>query len=107
MQRLLQAFKNSLSGLYIAYKEETAFKQEVFLSILLIPLAVFTAKDQAHLLLMIGSVLILLITELLNTAIEATIDYISMERHPLAKKAKDTASAAVLIALFFVVICYI
>ncbi|MDG1286428.1 MAG: diacylglycerol kinase [Rickettsiales bacterium] len=90
----------SLAGLAIATKEEVSFQQELLLSALLIPLALFafdiTGVEKA---LLVGSIFLILITELLNTAVEATIDRISDEKHPLSKKAKDTGSAAVLLAL--------
>lgn len=99
MTRLYKAFLYSLSGMKAAWCDEPAFRLEIILTILMLPASFILAPDQSSLLLMIGSLLLVLILELLNTAIEATVNHISTDIHPLAKKAKDTASAAVLIAL--------
>ena len=99
MKRIWLAFLYSLSGIGAAWRDETAFREEVFLSIIMIPAAIFLAPDKISLILMIGSVLLVLALELVNTAVEASINRIGSEIHPLSKKAKDTASAAVLIAL--------
>lgn len=99
MKRWWSAFLNSMDGMVSAWRGEAAFRQEVVLAIFAIPFAVFIAPDAVSMLLLIGSILILLIVELLNTAVEATVDRIGLHRDDLAKKAKDTASAAVLIAL--------
>ena len=107
MNRILKAFFYSLAGLRAAWKDETAFRQEVLLALLLIPAAFFLAPDKISLVLMVASVLLVLLVELLNTAIEAAIDRLGTEIHPLAKKAKDTASAAVLIALLLVAFVWI
>jgi diacylglycerol kinase (ATP) len=88
----------SLSGLCAALRER-AFCQEALLSAVLIPLSFFLSGSGVERALMIASVLIVLIVELLNSAVESAIDRISMERHALSKKAKDLGSAAVLIAL--------
>ncbi len=102
MNRIIKAFFYSLAGLKAAWKDEEAFRQEVLLSALLIPLAFFLAPDKISLILMVGSVVLVLVVELLNTAVEAAINRISSEIHPLSKKAKDTASAAVLLSLLMV-----
>lgn len=99
MTRIWNAFLYSLSGIIIAWREERAFKEEALLGAIMIPAAFFLAPDKISLLLMIGSVLLVLALELVNTAVEAAINRIGPEIHPLSKKAKDTASAAVLIAL--------
>ena len=88
-----------MDGLAAAWKDEAAFRQEVIPAVLLIPLAIFIAPDAVSRALMIGSILIVLVVELMNTAIEAVVDRVGLHRDDLAKKAKDTASAAVLIAL--------
>jgi diacylglycerol kinase (ATP) len=98
-QRVWNAFHYSLAGLRAAYLAEDAFRQEVLLAVLLVPLAFFLAPDGVGRALMIASVLLVLIVELLNSAIEATVDRISLDSHPLAKRAKDIGSAAVLLAL--------
>ncbi|MBL8394193.1 MAG: diacylglycerol kinase [Candidatus Accumulibacter sp.] len=99
LRRLWNALHYSRAGLRAAYLAEDAFRQEVHLAALLVPLAFFLAPGGIGLALLIGSVLLVLIVELLNSAIEAAVDRISLDRHPLAKRAKDIGSAAVLIAL--------
>jgi diacylglycerol kinase (ATP) len=100
IRRLINAFGYSLQGFRAAYKHEDAFRQEVLLAVILIPLAIYLGRTGVEQALMIASVLLVLIVELLNSAIEAAVDHTSTERHPLAKQAKDIGSAAVFIALF-------
>ncbi|MCB1941032.1 MAG: diacylglycerol kinase [Candidatus Accumulibacter sp.] len=102
-RRIWNALHYSLAGLRAAFAAEDAFRQEVWLAALLIPLALVLAADGVGRALMVGSVLLVLIVELLNSAIEATVDRVSLDRHPLAKRAKDIGSAAVLLALLDVV----
>jgi len=99
LRRVWNAFHYSRAGLHAAYVGEDAFRQEVLLAALLIPLAFFLSPGGLGRALLIASVLLVLIVELLNSAIEATVDRISLEQHPLAKRAKDLGSAAVLLAL--------
>ena len=99
MKRIWQAFLYSLHGLRAAWHDEAAFREEIILAAILIPAAFYLAPDRISLAVMLATVLLVLVVELLNTAIEAAIDRHGPERHPLAKKAKDAASAAVLIAL--------
>ena len=103
LRRLWNAFFYTLDGLRAAYRHEDAFRQEVWLACLLIPLAIFLPASGIGRALMIGSVLLVLIVELINSAIEAAIDRISLEHHNLSKRAKDIGSAAVMIALINVV----
>jgi len=98
-KRLLNAFHYSCSGLKEAYRNEDAFRQEVLLAAILLPLAFWVNATAIGRALLIGSVLLLLIVELLNSAIETTVDRISLDEHVLAKRAKDIGSAAVLIAV--------
>ncbi|MCF8197198.1 MAG: diacylglycerol kinase [Sulfuritalea sp.] len=100
LRRIWNAFGYSLSGLRAAYINEDAFRQECWLAAVLIPVALAVPVSGAARAMMIGSVLLVLIVELLNSAIEAAIDRISLDRHRLSKRAKDIGSAAVLIALF-------
>jgi len=97
----------SLAGLKAAYRHEDAFRQEVHLAILLIPLTFLLPATNIGRALMIGSVLLVLIVELLNSAVEATVDRISLDHHRLAKRAKDIGSAAVLISLINVAIIWL
>lgn len=105
--RLWNAMHYSLAGLKAAYRHEDAFRQEVHLAILLIPLTFLLPATNIGRALMIGSVLLVLIVELLNSAVEATVDRISLDHHRLAKRAKDIGSAAVLISLINVVIVWL
>ena len=107
IKKVFFAFINSFSGFSFAFKEESAFRQELFLSIVLIPLALFLPATFVEKILMIGSIMMLLIIELLNSSIEAVIDRISLEHHDLSKKAKDLGSAAVFISLMLVFIIYL
>ena len=99
LRRLINAFGYSMDGLKAAYQNEDAFRQEVLLAVILIPLALFLGHDGLSRALMIASVLLVIIVELLNSSIEATVDRISLENHLLAKRAKDIGSAAVLVSL--------
>jgi diacylglycerol kinase (ATP) len=99
LRRIWNAFSYSLSGLHAAYLNEDAFRQESLLAAVMIPVALALPLTGIGKALMIGSVLLVLIVELLNSAIEAAIDRISLDRHRLSKRAKDIGSAAVLIAL--------
>ena len=86
-----------------AYRNEDAFRQEAWLAVVLIPLALFLPVGGVGKALMIASVLLVIIVELINSALEATVDRISLDHHHLAKRAKDIGSAAVFIALVNVV----
>ncbi len=99
VRRLINACGYSLEGFVAAFKHEDAFRQEVFLAIVLIPLAFYLGKSAIEQALMVASVLLLLIVELLNSAIEAAVDHTSTEHNSLAKQAKDIGSAAVFLAL--------
>jgi diacylglycerol kinase (ATP) len=98
-KRVSNAFFYSLAGLGAAYRHEDAFRQEVLLAFVLIPVVFFLPASGAGRALMVGAVLLVLIVELLNSAVEAAVDRISLENHELAKRAKDIGSAAVLLAL--------
>lgn len=106
LRRVWNAVHYSLAGLRAAYACEDAFRQEVVLAALLIPLALCLPVGRLGLVLMISSVLLVLIVELLNSAIEATVDRISLENHRLAKRAKDIGSAAVLLSLINVALVW-
>lgn len=106
LTRLINAFRYSLDGLAAAYRHEDAFRQETWLALILIPIALFVPVSGIGKALMIGSVLLVLIVELLNSAIEAVVDRVSLERHQLAKRAKDIGSAAVLFSLLGVIVIW-
>ncbi|MCB1896295.1 MAG: diacylglycerol kinase [Zoogloeaceae bacterium] len=97
--RILRAFGYSREGLYAAFSNEAAFRQEIFTCIVLAPLALWLGDTGTERALMLGSLLLVLIVELLNSAIEAIVDRVSMAPHPLSKRAKDIGSAAVLVAI--------
>lgn len=97
--RAFRAAINSWNGLIYAYKEESAFRQELGLSLILIPLAIYLPVTPIEKILLIASVILVLIIELLNSSVEAAIDRISFEVHDLSKRAKDFGSAAVMLAL--------
>jgi len=99
LRRVWNALFYSIDGMSAALRHEDAFRQEVFLAALLIPAALFTPATGIGKALMIAAVLLVLIVELLNSAVEAAVDRISLENHALAKRAKDIGSAAVLLAL--------
>lgn len=97
--RITRAFGFSLAGLRAAYRKESAFRQELILTIVLVPLGLWLGKNGVERTLLIGSILLVLIVELLNSAIEATVDRGGKDWDKLAGRAKDMGSAAVLIAL--------
>lgn len=99
LTRLWNAFHYSRAGFAAAYKNEAAFRQEMVLSLLLIPLALVLPVSTIGKAMMIACTLLVPIVELLNSAIEATVDRISLDEHELAKRAKDIGSAAVMLSL--------
>lgn len=99
LTRVWNAFFYSLAGLMAAYRNEDAFRQEIWLALILIPLSLWLPASAIGHAMMIGAVLLVLIVELINSAIEATVDRISLDRHRLAKRAKDIGSAAVMVAI--------
>jgi diacylglycerol kinase (ATP) len=99
LQRLINATRYSLEGFAAAVRHEDAFRQELMLAAVMVPLGVWLGADGVERALLAGSVLIVLVVELLNSAIEATVDRVSLEDHRLAKRAKDIGSAAVMMSL--------
>lgn len=97
--RIYNALRYSLAGLAAAFRHEDAFRQETLLAAVLIPLALTLPVDGSSKALLIGSTLLVMIVELVNSAIEAAVDRVSLKHHHLAKRAKDIGSAAVLLAL--------
>ena len=106
LRRVWNAMFYSLAGFRAALQHEDAFRQELLLAIVLIPLALLLPVSAVGKALMVASVLLVLIVELLNSAIEATVDRISLENHQLAKRAKDIGSAAVFVSLANVVVVW-
>jgi diacylglycerol kinase (ATP) len=99
LDRVIRATGYSISGLKTAYRGESAFRQEFWLAVVLTPLAFWLGRGWVEIALLMGTVLIVLIVELLNSGIEAAIDRVSFEWHDLSKRAKDLASAAVFLSL--------
>ena len=97
--RIVHAFFNSIAGLKDAWRNESAFRQEILLAVVLVPIACVVPATPVERALLIGSVLLVTIVELLNTSVEAAIDRISLDHHSLSKRAKDLGSAAVFVAL--------
>jgi diacylglycerol kinase (ATP) len=97
--RIVRATGYSWSGLRMAYRGESAFRQEVWLAIPMLPAAFWLGRDWTQVALLAGSVILVMIVELLNSGIEATVDRVSFEHHELSKRAKDFGSAAVMLAL--------
>ena len=99
VRRVISATRNSFAGFGEALRCEDAFRQELMIAAVCVPLAFWVGTNGFERALLIGTVLLVLIVELLNSAIEATVDRISFENHHLAKRAKDIGSAAVMLAL--------
>jgi len=105
--RLWRATGYSLAGLAAAFRNEQAFRQECYLLLLLLPLGLWRGEGAVEKLLLIGSWLLVMITELLNSAVEAVVDRIGSEHHELSGRAKDIASAAVMVALFLATLTWL
>lgn len=106
LARVWNALFHSIDGLKAALRHEDAFRQELLLTLVCIPLALWLAPDAIGRALMIAALFLVLIVELINSAIEAVVDRVSLENHHLAKRAKDIASAAVLLSLLNVVVVW-
>lgn len=98
LRRLLNAARHSLDGVSAALSE-AAFRQELALAVVLVPLGLLLGANGMERALLVGSVLLVLVVEVLNSGIEAAVDRVSLEDHALAKRAKDLGSAAVMLAL--------
>ncbi|WP_020395527.1 diacylglycerol kinase [Thiolinea disciformis] len=107
LTRLIKAGQYSWQGIKAAYQHEEAFRQEVWVLIIAIPLAIWLGESGLEKALLIGSILLLLIVELLNSAVEAVVDRIGSERHELAGRAKDMGSAAVTVAIINTLIIWL
>jgi len=107
LKRIWKALFYSLDGLAAAFRHEDAFRLEVLLALILVPLALHMPVSGVAKALMVASILLVLIAELVNSSIEAITDRISLENHVLAKRAKDMGSAAVMLALINVVVVWL
>jgi diacylglycerol kinase (ATP) len=99
LTRAWHAAKNSWCGIVYAFQEESAFRQELFLLVVLSPIALFLPISPLEKCALIASLILVLVVELLNSSVEAAIDRISFDHHDLSKRAKDFGSAAVMLAL--------
>lgn len=106
-RRILRACGYSWAGYREAWRHEEAFRQELLLAAMLIPTGWWLGANGTERALLIGSTLVVLIVELLNSAVEAVVDRLGPERHPLSGRAKDLGSAAVLLALLLVVVVWL
>jgi diacylglycerol kinase (ATP) len=106
-KRIWNALHYSLDGLCAAFKHEDAFRQELILAVVLVPLALSLPASGAGKALMVLAIFLVLVVELVNSAIEAVTDRVSLENHALAKRAKDLGSAAVMVALSAVPIVWV
>lgn len=107
LRRILNAAGYSWSGLCAAFRHEAAFRQEIGLALAGIAVAFWLEDSNTGRALMIGSLFLVLIVELLNSAIEATVDRVSLENHPLSKRAKDLGSAAVMLSLIIAAVIWL
>lgn len=106
IRRILKATAYSAQGFALAWRHEAAFRQEVALAVVLVPAAMWLGRTAFERAALIGVLLVVLITELLNSAIEAAVDRIGDEHHELAGRAKDYGSAAVFISLVLVLLVW-
>ncbi|WP_144630751.1 diacylglycerol kinase [Bordetella genomosp. 13] len=107
LRRIINALRYSFQGLKAAIKYEAAFRQELALAILLVPAAFFLGRTTDEVFILIAAVILVLVVELLNSAVEALADALSVETHPLLGRAKDLGSAAVMLMLFFTVAVWV
>jgi diacylglycerol kinase (ATP) len=106
IRRVLRAGAYSMAGLRAALSKEAAFRQEVMLCLVLAPLGAWLGRTGVERALLVGSLILVLIVELLNSAVEATVDRIGTERHTLSGRAKDMGSAAVYLAIVLVILVW-
>jgi diacylglycerol kinase (ATP) len=104
--RIRRAGQYSLSGLRAALSTEAAFRQELIVALVLAPLGVWLGRSGIERTLLVGSLVLVLIVELLNSAVESVVDRVGLERHVLSGRAKDMGSAAVLLAILLVVMTW-
>lgn len=106
IRRLLNAIGYSCAGFAAAFRHETAFREEVLLAVFLVPAGLWLGGSAAEKALLAGSVVLVLVAELLNSAVEAAVDRVSLEDHRLAKRAKDMGSAAVMLSICIAVLTW-
>ena len=106
IKRIINAFGYTWKGLRAAYKHEAAFRQELFLAVILVPLTFWVGQNAIEWILLLGSVCFVLVVEILNSAIEAVVDRTGDEPHKLSGRAKDMGSAAVFLAFMILLITW-
>jgi diacylglycerol kinase (ATP) len=106
LRRIVKATGYSLAGLKAAWRHEAAFRQEAMLMVLLVPAGVWLGRSGTERAVLIGSAMVVVITELLNSAVEAVVDRTGLDHHPLSGRAKDLGSAAVFVSLANVVLVW-
>ncbi|MDC9726614.1 MAG: diacylglycerol kinase [Candidatus Thioglobus sp.] len=107
LKRIFTAYEFSIKGLKACYQSEAAFRQEVWLAVVLIPLAIILGKTKVEQVVLIATVFLVLIVEILNSAIESVVDRIGDEYHVLSGAAKDMGSAAVWLSLMLLIIAWL
>jgi diacylglycerol kinase (ATP) len=105
--RLVRAFGNSAKGFAGAWREEAAFRQELALAALVVPLGLWLGRSGVERALLVAPMLLILVVELLNSAVEATVDRVGLERHPLSGLAKDIGSAAVMLSFGLLIMVWL
>ncbi len=106
LRRIVNATWFSMAGLRAAWVNEAAFRQEVAATLILLPCGIWLGQNAVERALLIGSCLLVIVVELLNSAIEAAVDRVSMDRHRLAGRAKDLGSAAVFVSIGIVALVW-
>ncbi len=104
---VIRAAGYSLKGLRAAFQEENAFRVELVLFVILAPLGIWLGTDGVERALLVGSLILVLVVELINSGIEAVVDRISSEHHPLSGRAKDVGAAAVLVAIVNTIVVWL
>lgn len=104
---IIKAFIWSMQGIQSAFKQETAFRQEIFCMVFLLPLGLWVGRTAGEKAILAGVLFIVLITELLNSAVENVVNRVGVEYHPLSGRAKDMGSAAVFISLVNAVVVWV
>ena len=107
LRRLINALRWTVRGMKSTFKHEEAFRQEVYLVLLLLPLGLWLGEDGVEKALLTAPLLIVLVVELMNSAIESVVDRISTDHHKLSGRAKDQGSAAVFVSLSLVALCWV
>lgn len=107
LRRVIKATGYSIKGLKSAFKSEAAIRQELALCVIFIPIALYLDISKTETISLIGSLILIFILELINSAIEAVVDRIGPEHHELSGKAKDIGSAAVMVAIFFAIFTWL